>query len=99
MASVGTLYLGWRQPGMARAIVIAFAVAGLAALSLLVLLDVMQRRDLDARRKALWFAIGLLSPVGPGAYYVVRRRLGREATPRREKLPSAYRTRDPFHRH
>jgi drug/metabolite transporter (DMT)-like permease len=99
MASVGGLYYAWRQPGSALAVLAAFVVAALAALALLVVLDVLQRRDLDARQRAAWIALALLSPVGPGAYYVLRRRIGHAEPPPRERPPSAYRVHDPFHRH
>lgn len=102
-ACTGALYLYYAQPAMGRALVIAFAVAGLVACSLLTLLDALARRDLDARQRALWVAVGLLTPVGPGVYYVLRRRaaqiLHRAEPERRERLPSAYRVHDPFHRH
>ncbi|GEM_PF-3837194 len=91
--------LAYVDPGLGRMVGIVLAVAALAALWLLVLLDVLQRRDLAAGQKLLWGLLGLLSPVGPGVYYVVRRRLARPAPPPRERPPSAYRVHDPFHRH
>jgi hypothetical protein len=98
-ASADSLFLYYAEPSTGRTLAIMLAVAGLAALSVLVLLDVLQRRDLDARQKLTWGAIGLLSPVGPGIYYVMRRRIHKAEAKPRERLPSAYRVHDPFHRH
>lgn len=99
MACVGGLYYAWLHPGSALGVALALVGAALAALALLVILDVLQRRDLDAGQRATWIVLALLSPFGPGAYYVLRRRLGHVEPPPRERPPSAYRVHDPFHRH